>query len=90
MRFLEGSAGLVEFVDDLQETADALGRLAVEFVLVLLVVDDEAALGLVQRPQDLLVQNPKWLAFYISESLRSMTSCLRESFLAMYSMSTRV
>jgi len=43
MRFFECSARLVQFVHHLQQVGHALRRLAVQFVLLLFVVDDETA-----------------------------------------------
>ena len=43
MRFFESSARLVQFVHHLQQVVHALRRLAVQFVLLLFVVDDETA-----------------------------------------------
>jgi hypothetical protein len=55
---LESDAGLTEFVHNLQQIGDALGRLLIQFVLLLLVVDDETPPRLVQSAKDLLIQNP--------------------------------
>ncbi len=43
MRFLEGNAGLVELLHYLKQISDALGSFVVEFVFLLLVVDDDAS-----------------------------------------------
>lgn len=55
MCFLEGGAGLVELVDHLQQVRHAFRGSVVESVLLLLVVDDEAASGLIQSTGDFLV-----------------------------------
>jgi hypothetical protein len=55
MCLLEGGAGLVEFVDHLEQVVHAVSGSVVEAVALLFVVDDEAATGLVQCASYLLV-----------------------------------
>ena len=57
--FFESGASLGEFMNYLQQIGDAFRRLLIEFVLLLLVIHDQASSRLVQSTKHLSIQDPK-------------------------------